>query len=160
MPSAIDPVIVDVAEVARDRVDVWQDVVAEKNVTLVAHLPARAPAHAIPGAVEQLIDNLIDNALAVSPSGSRIVVRVLATPGSVALHVSDQGPGLDASSRERAFERFWRGPAAAPGGSGLGLAIVRRLAEASLGTAALEANADGGVDAVVVLPAAVSAPRV
>jgi signal transduction histidine kinase len=29
----------------------------------------------------------------------------------------------------RAFERFWRGPAARSGGSGLGLAIVRAIAE-------------------------------
>jgi len=149
---------VDVAEIARDRVEVWQDAVAEKNVTLVGELPDVARASAIPGAVEQLVDNLVDNALAVSPPGSCIVVRVERRASGVALHVIDEGPGLDASSRERAFERFWRGPHAAPGGSGLGLAIVRRLAVASHGTAELEPGPSGGLDVIVVLPAAPDDP--
>ncbi|HEY5170876.1 MAG TPA: ATP-binding protein [Acidimicrobiia bacterium] len=149
---------VDVAAVAGDRLDVWQDVVGEKNVALVAALPRAAWARAVPGAVEQLVDNLVDNALAVSPPGSSITVRVESTKAGVELHVIDQGPGLEAASRERAFDRFWRGPDAAPTGSGLGLAIVRRLAEASRGTARLEPGAAGGLDAIVVLPAAVE-PR-
>jgi signal transduction histidine kinase len=146
---------VDVAAVAGDRVDTWQDVVAEKNVALVAELPRAAWARAAPGAVEQLVDNLVDNALAVSPPGSRITVRVATTKEGIELHVVDEGPGLDAASRERAFDRFWRGPDAAPTGSGLGLAIVRRLAEASRGTTRLEPSAAGGLDAIVVLPAGV-----
>jgi len=149
--NGTDSAAVDVAAVARERVDVWQDVVAERDVTLVAELPGAAPARAIPGAVEQLVDNLVDNALAVSPPGSRIVVRVESTKQGVVLHVIDQGPGLDAEHRERAFDRFWRGPDAAPTGSGLGLAIVRRLAEASRGTARLEPSPLGGLDAIVVL---------
>lgn len=152
--SGNETVVVDVAEVARDRVDVWQDVVAEKQVAVVAQLPAHAPARAIAGAVEQLVDNLVDNALAVSPSGSRIVVRVESSARGVTLHVIDQGPGLDAEARERAFDRFWRGSGSPPTGSGLGLAIVRRLAEASRGTARLEPDPGGGLDAIVVLPAA------
>jgi signal transduction histidine kinase len=153
--NGTDSVSVDVAAVARERVEVWQDVVAEKNVTLVAELPRAAPARSIPGAVEQLVDNLVDNALAVSPPGSSIVVRVESSRQGVTLHVIDQGPGLDADSRERAFDRFWRGPDAAQTGSGLGLAIVRRLAEASRGTARLEPGPHGGVDAIVVLTSAV-----
>jgi signal transduction histidine kinase len=152
--SGSECVPVDVAEIARDRVDVWQDAVAEKNVTLVGEIPNMARASALPGAVEQLVDNLVDNALDASPPGASIVVRVEVTAAGVALHVIDEGPGLDASGRERAFERFWRGPHAAPGGSGLGLAIVRRLAVASHGAAELAPAANGGLDAVVVLPVA------
>lgn len=98
---------------------------------LRADLPDRAPAYAIAGALEQLVDNLIDNALAASPAGTEIVVSVQPAPGSITLHVVDEGPGLDPDDIDRAFDRFWRGPNAAAGGSGLGLAIVRRLAEAS-----------------------------
>ncbi len=156
--NGTDNAPVDVAAVAGDRVDAWQEVVAEKNVALVPELPRAAWARAVPGAVEQLVDNLVDNALAVSPSGSRITVRVDATKAGVELHVIDQGPGLDPASRERAFDRFWRGADAAPTGSGLGLAIVRRLAEASRGTTRLEPSPTGGLDAIVVLPAGVE-PR-
>jgi len=157
--NGTETVPVDVAGIARERVEFWQDVVAEKDVALVAELPTSASvARAVPGAVEQLVDNLVDNALAVSPPGSRITVRVDASAHSVALHVIDQGPGLDAASRERAFDRFWRGAGSAPTGSGLGLAIVRRLADASRGSAKLEPGPSGGLDAVVVLPVSADSP--
>lgn len=74
------------------------------------------------------------------------------------VHVVDQGAGLDVEQRERAFDRFWRGPAAPPGGTGLGLAIVAQLAARSGGRAELRAGPDGGLDAVVVLPAAPASP--
>jgi two-component system sensor histidine kinase TctE len=50
--------------------------------------------------------------------------------------------------RERAFDRFWRGPTTDQEGSGLGLAIVRQLLEASGGAADLRPNPGGGLDAV------------
>src|SRR6185312_8604822 len=72
---------------------------------------------------------------------------------SVTVHVIDEGPGLADAERDRAFDRFWRASTSTPGrGSGLGLAIVRQLAEASGGSARLDAADTGGVDAIVTLP--------
>ncbi|HET9730048.1 MAG TPA: ATP-binding protein [Acidimicrobiia bacterium] len=144
---------IDVAAVVRERAEIWSDVASERNVRIAVDAPARATASAAPGAVEQLIDNLVDNALNASPANTTITIRVDAGPSTVALHVLDQGSGLDDTSRARAFDRFWRAPGAAPGGSGLGLAIVRQLAEASHGSARLDRRATGGLDAVIELPA-------
>ncbi len=69
-----------------------------------------------------------------------------------------RGPGLGPDDRAQAFERFWRSAGAPGGGSGLGLAVVRQLAEASGGSARLDARTGRGLDAVVVLKATV-APR-
>lgn len=52
----------------------------------------------------------------------------------------------------RAFDRFWRGPNRPEGGSGLGLAIVRRLAEASGGSAQIGRRATGGLSVAINLP--------
>ncbi|HET6711342.1 HAMP domain-containing sensor histidine kinase [Amycolatopsis sp.] len=72
-------------------------------------------------ALERAVLNVLDNAIKFSPPGS--VVRVHCEPGL--LVVTDQGPGVPAEDRDRAFARFWRAPAArALPGSGLGLAIV------------------------------------
>ncbi len=65
------------------------------------------------------------------------------------LRVRDEGPGLSAEQRERAFDRFWR--ARAGEGSGLGLAIVRRLVEADGGDVELEPAPGHGLEAVVRL---------
>lgn len=67
------------------------------------------------------------------------------------LHITDEGPGMTAEQRGRAFDRFWRAPGAPKGGTGLGLALVQRLALASGGEASLREAATGGLDAVVRL---------
>ena len=66
------------------------------------------------------------------------------------LHVIDEGPGMSAEERERAFDRFWRSGEAGTG-SGLGLAIVKRLVEIDGGTVELRAAPEGGLDAVIQL---------
>ncbi len=79
--------------------------------------------------------------------------------------MSDDGPGIPAEDRERAFDRFVRLDDARSrdedetGGSGLGLAIVRAIALAHGGSARLE-DATPGLRAVVRLPAALPADTV
>ena len=63
------------------------------------------------------------------------------------LHVVDEGLGLTAEQRARAFDRFWRAGNAP--GSGLGLAIAKRLVELDDGEIELHAAAGGGTEAVV-----------
>ena len=138
--------------------EAWSDVVGERGVQLIVDAPREAWAVVVPGAVEQLVDNLVDNALSVSRAGDTVTVRVVAVGSLVELHVLDQGPGLAPDARARAFDRFWRAADAPPGGSGLGLSIVRRLAEASNGSARLDERSGGGIDAVVSLPAMRLAP--
>lgn len=145
---------VDVAAIAHDRVAGWHDVARERDVEMTLDAPESAWALALPGAPEQLLDNLIDNALNVSPPNGTITVVVRKRGTHIDICVLDQGPGLDAEARARAFDRFWRAPNAPAGGTGLGLAIVRQLAEASGGSSRLDARTEGGLAAEVTLPAA------
>ena len=109
---------------------------------------------AVPGALEQVLDNLLANALASRrPAARQIELAIRQAGGWVELHVIDQGPGMTAEQRQRAFDRFWR--AARPAsGTGLGLAIVRRLVTADGGTIELREAAHGGLDVAITLPAA------
>lgn len=150
--------VVDVSAVAVARGEAWADVMADRDVHLAIDATSEAWATVAPGAVEQLVDNLVDNAISVSRAGDTLTIRVESREAGVELHIIDEGPGLDAYARTRAFDRFWRAPDAPSGGSGLGLAIVRRLAEASGGSARLEESVVGGIDAVVTLPRARTAP--
>ncbi len=81
-------------------------------------------------------------------------MRALRLAERVEIHVTDDGPGMSAADKTRAFDRFWRREGVAYGGTGLGLAIVSQLARISGGTAWLDAAPSGGVDAVVRLEAA------
>jgi signal transduction histidine kinase len=87
-------------------------------------------------ALRRALSNLIDNGLLHGPAGGRVTVAVSATAardgdrGSVRVSVSDQGPGPDPATRERLFERFWRGPGSSERpGAGLGLSIVQAIAD-------------------------------
>ena len=83
-------------------------------------------ARADPERVAQILRILIDNALTHTPKGTAISVQAQSRDGSATLVVTDNGPGIDARSRGRVFERFFTGDDV--GGSGLGLAIARELA--------------------------------
>lgn len=105
-------------------------------------------------ALRVLINNLVDNALRYTPTGGRIDVAVSTAAGRAVLLVSDNGPGIPASERERVFDRFYR-VAGAPGdGSGLGLAIVREIALQHGGQVHLTDTPGGGLTVRVELPLA------
>lgn len=72
------------------------------------------------------VTNLLDNAAKYSPSGGRVVVRLL----DGVLTVTDSGPGIAEADLPHVFERFYRSTEArSRPGSGLGLAIVKHAAE-------------------------------
>ncbi|SDM68906.1 sensor histidine kinase [Allokutzneria albata] len=152
------PEPVEVAALVEDRFEVWSPVAAERGVRLVAELPEEdLRVLAGPGQLEQVLDNVLSNALEVSPEGGVITVRAGAAGDRVDLVVLDQGPGLSEQDRERAFDRFWRGPAlTGRGGSGLGLAIVKQLVADSAGSVRLVAAPGGGLGVRLSLRAATS----
>ncbi len=80
-----------------------------------------------PVRVELALGNLLKNALQARPGG---VVRFswLDTAAGAVFEVSDEGPGIEESARERIFEPFFttKGP---DRGVGLGLAIVSQVAD-------------------------------
>jgi PAS domain S-box-containing protein len=103
--------------------------------------------------VERMIENLLANAARHTQPSCRIWVRVRPEgPGALIL-VEDDGPGVPDELKERIFDAFSRGPAAAflPG-SGIGLSIVARFAEMHGGRAWVEDRPGGGASFRVFLP--------
>jgi signal transduction histidine kinase len=139
------------------RADAWSAQLAARRVAVDVRVPAGTTALATPGAVEQVLDNLISNALAVSHPGATIAIEATGAGETVRLHVRDDGPGMTAEQRSRAFDRFWR-TGSRGGGTGLGLAIVHRLVAADGGTAELREGTTGGLEAVITLPAGPRSP--
>ena len=141
---------VDVHVLLRERVEAWRVLAEEKSVALDAEASPGVSVRAGPQRLAQVLDNLLSNALEVAPHGSTVTVSARAAGAWAELHVRDEGPGLTAEQRARAFDRFWRA-GSGHGGSGLGLAIVKRLVEADEGRVELTEAAGGGIDAVVRL---------
>lgn len=91
--------------------------------------------------VQLAVRNLFDNAAKYSGHGAT-EVRVSRDADRVTIAVLDDGPGLDASAREKIFDRYWR-EAQDGAGSGLGLALVRAVAERHGGAANARPNPSG-----------------
>ena len=93
-----------------------------------------------PTLLNELLSNLLDNALAHTPQGGNVILRVL--EGGV-LEVEDDGPGIPAADRERVFQRFYR-RGDSPG-SGLWLAIVGEVCRAHRAQIQLDQGELGGL---------------
>jgi signal transduction histidine kinase len=144
--------------VAAERVAAWLPVAEDRGIYLLIGTDHGGQAPHSPvlgwlgeGALEQVFDNLIANALDVLSAEGQIVVTTSQTQNGVRVTVRDNGPGMKAEDRERAFLRFTSN---SPGGTGLGLAIVHRLVTSNGGTARLEDTPGGGLTAVLDLPGA------
>lgn len=120
-------------------------------VALVLDAPMRARAH--PVALRRVVSNLMGNALRYG-GAARVRLRRAET-GAAAIEVDDDGPGIPVDLLESAF-RPWvqleNGQSRA--GHGLGLAIARDLAEREGGSITLQNRPEGGLRALLVMPAA------
>ncbi|MGH3199441.1 MAG: ATP-binding protein [Streptosporangiaceae bacterium] len=145
------PVAVDVAAVARERVAAWRPVADDRDIGLTATPPWTEPVPAWigEGHLEQVLDNLIANALEALSAGGHITVTAKVTTAGARITVADDGPGMDAADRERAFLRF---STSNPNGTGLGLAIVHRLVTSNGGTARLAETPGGGLTVILDFP--------
>ncbi len=103
-------------------------------------------------ALRTLVRNLVDNAVRYTPAGGRVQVRIKQSAEGAVLEVTDSGPGIPVSDRERAFDRFYRRVSAPQGGSGLGLAIVKAIADRHRARVTLDDAPGGGLQVQVRFP--------
>ncbi len=111
-----------------------------------------------PDPLRRAVANVLDNAVRYARTSVR--VEVGRDGGYLRVAVTDDGPGIPESDRERVFERFTRLDGARArdgGGAGLGLAIVRELVRRHGGTVTL-ADATPGLRVQLRLPAADEVP--
>ena len=101
--------------------------------------------------LRRLIRNLLDNA--AKHGRPPIHIEVTSREAGARIVVSDHGPGIAPSERERVFEPFYRpaGHSEASGGWGLGLSLVRQIASRHGGAVFCEEEPGGGSRFVVDL---------
>jgi len=104
--------------------------------------------------VKRAFSNLISNALRY---GTQVRVDVRRRNGEVVVTIDDNGPGIPADKLDAVFEPFVRLEESrnkVTGGVGLGLTIAKNNVEANRGRLKLVNRLEGGLSAVVELPAA------
>jgi signal transduction histidine kinase len=99
------------------------------------------------------LENILRNAHEAAP-GKPIAVETGTTNDlegrSIFVTIRDEGPGMDARTRERALDGFFTTKTT---GSGLGLAFVRRVVEAHRGRLLIDSREGAGTTVRIVLRA-------
>ena len=141
-----------------DLTEVVAEVVSDARVidgsrVISLERPGRVHVQADRRRLEQLVHNLVGNALAHTPAGTPIEVRVAGEGERALVEVRDHGPGMEPEQAERVFDRFYRGASASrDGGSGLGLFIVASLARSFGGEVRVDSAPGAGCAFTVALP--------
>ena len=132
---------------------------AEADVSVAADLPP-VPGHR--SELVRLFQNLIGNAIKYrNPDRAvRVEIRCRAEGSEWILAVRDNGIGIPAENRGRAFVLFQRLVAnEAYEGTGIGLAVCKKIVEAHGGRIWMEDGLEGGTSVCFSLPKAWSCPK-
>lgn len=150
----------DAAEAARGVGELYDPLADEKGLALKIDAERALLVRGNRELVTQALANLVDNAIkyarpteANSESAlADVLVEASGDADNVRLSVSDHGPGVPESDRERVVQRFVRlEQSRSQPGSGLGLSLVSAVARLHGGELRLDDNAPG-LRAVLVLP--------
>ena len=150
-PLQLEEVYLD--EIVNECVSSARVLANDRAVSVAARTPVDVQMQADQSLIRQMILNLVENAVRHTPAGGSVQVAIEANADRAQIAVSDTGPGIPETERERIFERFVRLEAnASHGGGGLGLPIARWVAQLHRGTLALESTGPAGSRFVAVLP--------
>ena len=150
---------VDPADVARRAVGLFGGAAKDKGIDLEFEARARPEIRIRADylRIGEVVYNLLSNAIAYTPPGGKVRVRIEtgASEGAVVIAIEDSGPGIPVDERASIFERFYRvdkSRAAWTGGRGLGLAIASEIVKAHNGSIEVGDSDLGGVSFMVSIP--------
>lgn len=155
--APVEPVQME--DIGRDIVAAQEPFARERGVSLKLHA-SPATVSGRPDELRRAVDNLVRNALAYTPSGGHVEVRISVRGAEAVIQVQDTGIGIPEEVRTRIFERFYRvdrGRSRETGGTGLGLAIVKHTAEGHGGRVSVQSEVGKGSTFTLTLPSAAGA---
>lgn len=119
---------VDLSELARDLAELYEPAAEERQQRVEFIAAGHAVITGSRDLLAQALGNLLENAIKHTPADGTIRIEVTCLEKMIELRVSDTGPGIPESERERVLERFvcLQNSRNTPG-NGLGLSLVRAV---------------------------------
>jgi signal transduction histidine kinase len=144
---------VEVAKIAAEVRDLYEDSAEASGLTLTVGVPADLVVVADRDRLRQAIANLVDNAIKYTPRGGRVEVQGERAPNAVEIRVTDTGPGIPERDLPRIFDRLYRADQSrTTRGLGLGLSLVRAYVGAQGGTVTVQSQPGKGTTFTIRLP--------
>jgi signal transduction histidine kinase len=145
---------VDLCQLAREVVELYEYVAEEKKLKVTAELPAPCLASVDRTRMRQVFANLLDNAIKYTPEGGAISIGIRCENGQAIAVFSDSGIGIPADEQDKIWARLYRGDKSrSQRGLGLGLSLVKAVVEAHGGRVTVASKPDQGSEFTVRLPA-------
>ena len=146
---------VDLAELVRQTVDLYEDLAEDKDLTIEATAAAQPLVPVDRNRMRQVLANLVDNAVKYTPPHGEIHIATRREGPEAIIEVRDSGPGIPPDELPRIWERLYRGDKSrSERGLGLGLTLVKAIVEAHGGRVAVDSTVGHGTTFTLRLPAA------
>lgn len=144
---------VDLRQLLREVVEMYEYVAEEKGITVTAKLPEPCEAWVDATRIRQVFGNLLDNALKYTPKGGAVEIDAALEGAEAVVHFRDNGMGIPPSEQDKIWTRLYRGDKSrSERGLGLGLSLVKAFVEAHEGKVSVSSNGTDGSEFTVRLP--------
>jgi heavy metal sensor kinase len=146
---------VDLCQLIREVVEMYEYVAEEKKINVITDLPSSCEASVDPTRMRQAFGNLLDNAIKYTPPGGTVTIIASREAGRALVQFRDTGIGVPPEEQSRIWDRLYRGDKSrSQRGLGLGLSVVKAVVEAHGGHATVQSVLDQGSEFTIALPAA------
>jgi len=146
---------VNLDQLAREVVELYDVVADEKRVVIDLNIPDRLECLADRNRLRQVFGNLLDNALKYTNPGGRVEILARSHGSNAEIEFKDNGIGIPSGDIPRIWERLYRGDRSrSQRGLGLGLSLVKAVISAHRGTIDVISEVNKGTTFVVKLPMA------
>ena len=148
---------VDMTEIVRDVVDLYEPVAEEKNIEIAVKVGSALTLQADRVRLRQAIANLLDNALKYTPTEGKVGIESRQEKEFVLVTVTDNGMGISPSDLPKIWDRLYRADQSrSMPGLGLGLSLVKAIARAHNGDVRVESELGRGSVFTLQLPSSSS----
>ncbi|MEL7368130.1 MAG: HAMP domain-containing sensor histidine kinase, partial [Myxococcota bacterium] len=150
---SVHPVEMSLDAVVENMVEQFRPALASVDIDVELKLDAPEASKADPDTIDQIVANLLSNVEKYAADGGHVAISTHQDETTSSLVVTDRGPGIPPSHRDRIFQPFYRiSDRLADGvtGTGIGLALSAELARKNGGELRLRPTAKGASFELVV----------
>jgi signal transduction histidine kinase len=149
----LDREVVDLRDLVREVVDVYQYVAEERKIAINADLPESCEAFVDRNRIRQVFGNLLDNAVKYNKDAGSVAITARIENGLAVVCFRDSGMGIPPEETNKIWARLYRGDKSrSQRGLGLGLSLVKAIVEAHGGKVTVTSRVGDGSEFVVALP--------
>ena len=153
--TAFNPEDFDLVEIIKETLSIFEEVAAQKSISLDSKLPAQIMLNADLHMVSTVLRNLVNNAIKFSFTGNEVVILAESNQQEATVCVQDRGMGIPAERLAKLFridENESTVGTANEKGSGLGLILCKEFVEKHGGRIWADSKAGEGSSFYFTLP--------